>query len=195
MSTPRVILVAVVVLAGLSWLAWQELWAHGGDTAVAWTDLTDRTRVQPRAAGLVVFRNRREPESEFPNATVPPIDFSKRTAILVSSGPRSSTAYDLEVVSVVEERRRIVVTVRERAPSLAEPGVAALSYPFRLITIERSTSLSPSTEEADLESRAYGTLPVGKPCFPHEPPSSISGRGTSRFPHTPSTVIGQDAGL
>ncbi len=69
---------------------------------------------------------------------MPPIDFSRRTAILVSSGPRSSTAYDLEVVSVVEERRRIVVTVRERTPSLAEPGAAALSYPFRLITIERS---------------------------------------------------------
>ena len=54
-----------------------------------------------------------------------------------SSGPRSSDAYRLEVVAVTEERSRIVVSVRERAPSLARPGAARLTSPFRLITIER----------------------------------------------------------
>jgi hypothetical protein len=38
---------------------------------------------------------------------------------------------------VTEERRRIVVTVREEAPSLARPGTARLTFPFRLILIER----------------------------------------------------------
>ena len=85
-----------------------------------------------------MFHSRSELEEALPSATVPPIDFSRRTALLVSSGPRSSTAYELEVVSVVEERRRIVVTVRERTPSLAAPGAATLAFPFRLITIEAS---------------------------------------------------------
>ena len=70
------------------------------------------------------------------SATVPSVDFGEM-AILVSSGPRSSTAYELEVVAVIEERRRLVVKVREQTPSLREPGVAALSFPFRLITVER----------------------------------------------------------
>jgi hypothetical protein len=68
---------------------------------------------------------------------VPPIDFGSREAILVAAGPRSSGAYELEVVSVTEERRRVVVAVRERTPSLARPGAARLTFPFRLITIER----------------------------------------------------------
>lgn len=71
------------------------------------------------------------------SATVPSVDFGEQMAILVSSGPRSSTAYELEVVAVIEERRRLVVKVREQTPSLREPGVAALSFPFRLITVER----------------------------------------------------------
>ena len=69
--------------------------------------------------------------------TVPAIDFSRQMAILVSSGARSSTAYQLEIVKIAEERRRIVVIARERAPSLARPGAATLTFPFRLITIER----------------------------------------------------------
>jgi hypothetical protein len=69
---------------------------------------------------------------------VPPIDFGERTAVLAAAGPRSSSAYALDVVRVTEERRRIVVAVRERTPSLASPGAATLAFPFRLITIART---------------------------------------------------------
>lgn len=138
MSTPRGALVAAAVLAAASWAAWQALWAHGGDTPVRWVDLTERTLAAPRHAGLRVVESRGELERVLPAATLPRIDFTRRTALLVSSGPRSSTAYGLEIVSVVEERRRIVVTARELTPSLAEPGAATLTFPFRLITIERS---------------------------------------------------------
>jgi hypothetical protein len=131
-----------VLAAALGWIAWQQLWAHGSDTRLAWIDLTSRTLAQPAHAGLRVFRAReplvRELGTGGRSATVPPIDFGRRTAILVSSGPRSSTAFELVLVTVVEERRRIVVTVRERTPSLADPGTATLTFPFRLITIERS---------------------------------------------------------
>ena len=73
-----------------------------------------------------------------PSATVPTIDFERRRAVLVAAGPRSSTAYALEVVQVREERRRVVVRIRERTPTLANPGAATLAFPFRLFTIERS---------------------------------------------------------
>jgi len=69
---------------------------------------------------------------------LPPIDFSHREAILIASGPRSSTGYSLRVVSVRETSDRIAVTVHERTPALGEKVVARLTYPFRLITIPRS---------------------------------------------------------
>jgi hypothetical protein len=140
-STRRAALAAALVLAAVCWVAWQSLWAHGGDTPLTWTDLTARTLAQPPRAGVGVFADRASLLRALRSggrATVPRIDFARRTAILVSSGPRSSTAYGIEIVSVVEERRRIVVTVRERTPSLASPGAATLTFPFRLITIERS---------------------------------------------------------
>jgi len=133
-------LVAIAVAAS-GWLAWQELWARGGDESLPWTDLTARTLAQPAGAGLRVYRTRtelvRELTSGGRSATIPPIDFGSRAAILVSSGPRSSSAYALEIGGIREERRRIVVIARERAPSLGNPGAATLSYPFRLLTIER----------------------------------------------------------
>lgn len=124
--------------AAVGWVAWQALWAHGGDRRLPWVDLTDRMLDRPTVAGVHVLREPGDALKALPEATFPPIDFRRRTAILVAAGPRSSTAYGLEIVSVVEERRRIVLRVRERAPSLARPGAATLGYPFRLITIERS---------------------------------------------------------
>jgi hypothetical protein len=68
---------------------------------------------------------------------VPNIDFAHREAILVAMGPRSSTGYALHVVKVRETSDRIAVTVRERTPSLGEPVIARVTYPFVLITIPR----------------------------------------------------------
>lgn len=68
---------------------------------------------------------------------IPPIDFAHREAILVAVGPRSSTGYALRVVKVRETSDRIAVTVRERTPTIGEPVVARVTYPFRLITIPR----------------------------------------------------------
>jgi PrcB C-terminal len=70
---------------------------------------------------------------------IPPIDWARREAILVAAGPRSSTGYDLRVVDVHETSDRLVVAVRERTPSLGEPVEARVTYPFRLITIPRSS--------------------------------------------------------
>ncbi|MCP9486763.1 MAG: hypothetical protein MSC30_12945 [Gaiellaceae bacterium MAG52_C11] len=131
-------LVAVAV-AAVGWLAWQELWARGGDRPLAWRDLTGRALGEPSRSQLAVFGGDAAIRTALgSSATVPPIDFGRREAVLVAAGPRSSTAFALDVVRVTEERRRIVVTIRERAPTLARPGTAALVFPFRLITIERT---------------------------------------------------------
>jgi hypothetical protein len=69
---------------------------------------------------------------------VPSIDFSRREAILVAAGPRSSTGYELRVLSVRETGDRIVVTVHERTPSLGEKVTPEVTYPFLLLSVPRS---------------------------------------------------------
>jgi PrcB C-terminal len=69
----------------------------------------------------------------------PEIDFSRREAILIATGPRSSTGYALRIVKVRETSDRIAVTVHERTPSLGESVVARVTYPFRLITVPQSS--------------------------------------------------------
>ncbi|MDX6402027.1 MAG: PrcB C-terminal, partial [Gaiellaceae bacterium] len=76
---------------------------------------------------------------------LPPIDFTRREAYLVAAGPRSSTGYDLRIVSVRDTGGHIVVTVHERTPGLGDrtPGLgdpvrARVTYPFRLIALRAS---------------------------------------------------------
>jgi hypothetical protein len=69
---------------------------------------------------------------------VPRIDFSRREVILIAAGPRSSTGYELRILGVRENGDRIVVTVRERTPTLGERVLARVTYPFRLISVPRS---------------------------------------------------------
>jgi hypothetical protein len=68
---------------------------------------------------------------------IPYIDFARREAILVAAGPRSSTGYELRVVSVRETGSRLVVTVHERTPSLRDRVLAKVTYPFLLLTVPR----------------------------------------------------------
>jgi hypothetical protein len=133
-----------VAAAGAAWLGWQELWAHGGDRPLVWKDLTGPTIAEPVRSELRVFDSRetllRYLRGGGRSVTLPPaadFAFDRFDAVLIAAGPRSSSAYELDVLRVTEERRRIVVTVRERTPTLAQPGAARLTFPFRLIAIER----------------------------------------------------------
>ena len=117
----------------------------GGSKPVAYTDLTNAagplefTRISVRLfrdrASLIEFLARMNPGQRL---HVPPIDFDRQQAYLVAAGPRSSTGYDLRVVRVREEGGRIVVTVRERTPSLGDPVRARVTYPYRLLALPRS---------------------------------------------------------
>jgi hypothetical protein len=117
----------------------------GTARVVAYTDLTRQTgpleftRItrdvyRSRAALLAVLK-RNNPGRPI---EVPPIDFAHREAYLVATGPRSSTGYELEIVHVVDNGSRIVVTVHERTPSLGDPVQARVTYPYRLIALPRS---------------------------------------------------------
>lgn len=70
--------------------------------------------------------------------TIPRIDFARREAVLVAAGPRSSTGYELRVLSVRDRGGRLVVTVHERTPSLGQRVTPRVTYPFLLLSVPRS---------------------------------------------------------
>ena len=116
----------------------------GGEKPVAFVDVSSQVHgIQFPRLVRELFRSRSEMTGYLERAlpghapAVPEIDFAHREAILVAMGPRSSTGYALRVVKVRETSNRIAVTVRERTPTLGEPVVARLTYPFVLITIPR----------------------------------------------------------
>ena len=61
-------------------------------------------------------------------------DLSRWAArVLVTTGPRSSSGYAIEVRSVVEERARVVVHAVERAPRLGDAVRPEVTSPYRLL--------------------------------------------------------------
>ena len=58
---------------------------------------------------------------------------------MVSFGPRSNTGYSLRVERVVELRREIDVYLRERTPALGDPVEPRVTYPYRAISIPRTS--------------------------------------------------------
>jgi len=55
--------------------------------------------------------------------------------VVISPGPRSSSGYSLRVLSVTEERSRIVVRVEEESPQLGQRVQPVVSYPYRIVLI------------------------------------------------------------
>ncbi|MFN2468803.1 MAG: protease complex subunit PrcB family protein [Gaiellaceae bacterium] len=136
------ILVGLIAFAGI-WVVWRQAFGHDRVRSLPWNDLTAEVaplefergttlRVSgPRTLALSLRAHgaRRPP---------PRVDFAHLDVILVASGPRSATGYDLRVVSVVEQRSRVLVTLRERTPALRERVRPRLTFPFRLITIPKT---------------------------------------------------------
>jgi hypothetical protein len=128
-----------VVALALALLAYGSF-PEGKGHAVAWNDLS--ARVGPLtidASQRRLFRKRvklakflREAQGTRP---VPEIDFSRRQLLLVSPGPRSSTGYSVQVLSVRERGGKINVRVREASPRLGEPVRPRVTHPYRLISL------------------------------------------------------------
>ena len=130
---------AVVVLAGGAWIAYSELWRHGGDKPIAWHDLPATLgAAAPTKPVFLRFRKRRYLEHYLARAPLPSVDFSRDEVLLAAVGARSSTGYSVRIESVSDQRSRIVVRVREVTPSLGQPVAARVTYPYLLATIPQS---------------------------------------------------------
>jgi hypothetical protein len=129
------------VLAFAAILLVVSLFSSGGtDRAVAWRDLT--RQVGPLYIGHSerhLFRKLSKFTLFLGQAAarhgVPPVDFTSRQLLLLSPGPRSSTGYGVEVLSVRDDGGQITVRVRERYPHLGDHVSAHVTYPYRLISL------------------------------------------------------------
>jgi hypothetical protein len=117
----RAALAAALVAFALAWIAYVHLWRHGDARPLRYRDASAELRgYQTPHAVTSVFRGR-----------------DGGTTLLVASGPRSSTAYALDVVRAVEERGRAIVTLHVSGPTLAKPGRAQITYPYLLLLFPR----------------------------------------------------------
>jgi hypothetical protein len=129
---------AVVAVVGV--LLATRLLAEGEDRPVAWRDLTAQVgplRISDRERRL--FTEQDELDRYLVRARArgapPQVDFSRRRLLLVSPGPRSSTGYEVEVLSVREQDDEITVRVRERTPTLQDRVEARVTHPYRLLSL------------------------------------------------------------
>ena len=120
-----------------SWLAYDQLYLRGGDRPLAWRDVSAALR-DPRFVRHV--SRSFEDDAELRgfveggrHGRLAPV--SGDSFVLVAPGPRSSTGYSVRVEEVREERGRVVVQVRERAPRIGEGVAARVTYPFVLLAL------------------------------------------------------------
>jgi hypothetical protein len=66
---------------------------------------------------------------------VPRVDFSKQQLLLLTTGPRSSSRYAIDVLDASEKEGQITVRVRERTPGLGDHVDPHVTYPYRLISL------------------------------------------------------------
>ena len=135
---------AALAAVGCGWLAYTHVWREGGNRRLAYHDLTAQLApLEPPAAAQLLFTRRDQLERYVrlvrPGEALrlPPIDFARDAAVLVTTGPRSSTGYVLRVVSATDQRGRVVIAVHEEAPSLGEPQQARITYPYRFLMIPK----------------------------------------------------------
>jgi hypothetical protein len=127
----------VLALAGLLLAA--RLLPEGESEPVAWRDVS--AQVGPLAISGTerrLFRDREQLDRYLRLARareVPFVDFSKRQLLLVSTGPRSSTGYSIDVLGVEERDGRITVRVREVSPGLGDRVEARVTYPYLLLSL------------------------------------------------------------
>ena len=141
-SNTKIALATTLVAFAAIWVTYRQVFAHDRLRVLAWRDLT--ARVAPLRfpqATTRVLRGRRTfalyvRERGF-RGLLPRVDFERRDLILVAAGPRSTTTHDLQIVSAIEERTRVLVTLRERTPVLGEHVRVKRTHPFRLFTIPR----------------------------------------------------------
>ena len=111
----------------------------GTRRALPWRDLTPQTGSLELPNGLTrEFISRPQLAAWLHSRggkVVPRVAFPRWRAALISLGPRSTTAYSLRVVGVIEDDKRVTVRAVRRNASLADPGRPKLTFPYRLIAL------------------------------------------------------------
>ncbi len=134
----------MLALAGV--LLAVKLLPDGRNEAVAWRDLS--AQVGPLSiSGLErrLFREQGQLDRYLARAQAresPTVDFSKRQLLLVSTGPRSSTGYSIEILGVEERDGEVTVRVREASPGLDDRVEARVTYPYRLLSLPAGKKVS-----------------------------------------------------
>jgi PrcB C-terminal len=135
---PVLLTAATAVVVFTLALGAYAVWPEGEGRATAWEDLS------PRAGPLTithetkrVFRESRPLAGYLEAVGGRPlrVDFDRRQVLLVSPGPRSSTGYTLDVVSVRERDDKLTVTVRERSPRVSDRVEPRVTFPYRLLSL------------------------------------------------------------
>jgi hypothetical protein len=67
------------------------------------------------------------------------VEFPERMVVLFAVGPRSTTAYRLDVVGAAVKGGRVVVSVRETTPAVGDATPPRLTFPYRAISIPWSS--------------------------------------------------------
>ena len=138
-SDSALAIVTAAVAFALFWPLWELLVRHGHARPYPWRDATAQLGplLLPRPTGRL-FESQVKLEEYVdaadPGRNAPRILRKGREALLVATGPRSSTGYGVDIVSVTEERSRILVRAREQTPSLRDSVRPIVTSPFRLIT-------------------------------------------------------------
>ena len=138
----KVALVALLALLIAGRLVYTQVWGMGGEKPVAWVDVTHRTgtikftrRVQGVYHSRAAFERLLQATMPGRAPKPPPHDWAHDQIVVIALGPRSSTGYSLQILSVVERRRGIYVDAREKTPSLGEPVTARVTYVYRLLSM------------------------------------------------------------
>jgi len=141
---PKLTALAALVIVGGGWIVYSHAWRDGDAGPLPYRDVTSKLRgLRPARGADRVFVAAQQLAHYIrfadPGYTrgLPQIDFHHDEALLVTTGPRSSTGYSIRTVSATEERGRAVVTVREQTPSPRTPGRPQLTYPYRLLVFHK----------------------------------------------------------
>ena len=102
--------IALVVFLAAGWIAYVHVWRYGD-------------------ARPLTYRFGKVHGFETPRAAVRITHGGDKESVLITSGPRSSTGYSIEVRRALVERGRISIVVRE----VDRPGRAKITYPYRLL--------------------------------------------------------------
>lgn len=74
-----------------------------------------------------------------PKPELPSIDFKKKMVIAVFMGERQSGGYDIEIIDIFKKEKEIVVVVDEKEPSPDSLRTMALTSPYHVVIVKRSS--------------------------------------------------------